>query len=130
MASVKMTSANKPKERVGRTCANCSYLGWADPTFSGVLGQVTRIQRQKIREWEKDAPGFNNLACQKGLKAPREIQQMRPGDACAGWKAYGGGIGPQLALQFERDGQKLRRMVAVIVLAVAVLAVILFLVWR
>ncbi len=55
---------------------------------------------------------------------------MTPADGCPGWKAYGGGIGPQLALQFERDGQKLRRMVAVIVVAVAVLAVILFLVWR
>ncbi len=125
-----MTSVDRPKEQIGRTCANCSYLGWADPTLSGVLGQVTRLQRQKIREWKKDAPGFNNLACQKGLKAPREIQRMRPADGCSGWKAYGGGIGPQLALQFERDGRKLRRTVLALVFAVAVLAVVLFLVWK
>lgn len=117
-------------KQIGRTCATCIYLGRVDPTSSGDLEEVTRIQRQKIREWSKNAAALNSLACQKGRKSSEEIKSARSLGDCPGWKAYSGGMGPQLALQQDRDSLKLRRVLAAVVVAVSLLAVALFLFLR
>ncbi len=131
MASVSTKTVGRAdKQLSGRTCTTCIYLGWADPTFSGVLGQVTRIQREKMRGWAKDDPGFKNLACQKGLKTGDEIRKTRSVSDCSGWAAFSGGIDPQFALERERDRSKLVKIAAGIVVAVLALAVVLFLFMR
>ena len=129
-STVSSHSVNEMTKQIGRTCATCIYLGWVDPTSSGDLEEVTRIQRQKIREWSKNAAALNSLACRKGRKSSEEIKSAKSIAGCPGWKAYSGGIGPQLALQQDRDGLKLRRVLAAVVVAVSALAVALFLFLR
>ena len=121
---------NEMTRHIGRTCATCVYLGWVDHTSSSDLEEVTRIQRQKIREWSRNAAALNSLACQKGRKSSEEIKEAKSIAGCPGWKAYSGGTGPQLALQQDRDSLKLRRVLAAVVLAVSLLAVALFLFLR